>query len=168
MEMSRCTTFARSLIKAGALLGSIALATTFAIPAFAASGPQQVLYIFPGATDSGTAAGTGTASVVHCFSFSPGQEILQIVVRNFDGSVLQNVTIAISQFETLAVVTHATNLYAATSILLTGELTHGVFGISATSSNIVCTAQVIDASATVPNGIDLHGARFNPISGSQE
>jgi len=163
--MSRYTTFTRSLIKTCALLAPISVTTA---PAFADSGPQQVLYIFPGATDSGTAAGTGTASVVHCFSFSPVQETLQVVVRNFDGSVLKNTTIAINQFQTLAIVTHVANLYAATSILNTGELTHGAFGISATSSNIVCTAQVIDASATVPNGIDLHGTRFNPIPGSQE
>ena len=43
----------------------------------------------------------------------------------------------------------------------------GVIGVSATSSNRVCTAQVIDASARVPNGIDFHGAGFNPIAGTQ-
>ena len=91
-----------------------------------------------------------------------------MVVRNFNGTILKNTTLAITQFQTLTVVTHATNLYPMTSELLTGELDHGVLGISATSSNIVCTAQVVDASATVPNGIDLHGTRFNPISGTQE
>ena len=163
--MSRCTTFARSLIKTTILLASIA---SVAAPAFADSGPQQVLYIFPGATDSGSAADTGVATVFHCFSFSPVQETVQMVVRNFNGTILKNTTLAITQFQTLTVVTHATNLYPMTSELLTGELDHGVLGISATSSNIVCTAQVVDASATVPNGIDLHGTRFNPISGTQE
>lgn len=164
--MSRCTALFRSLIQTGALLAPIAMG---APPALAGSGPMQVLYIFPGATDNGVASPSGTASVVHCFSFSAVQETLQIVVRDYNGSILQNTTFAITQFQTLGMETHVTNLYAAqTTSLNTGQLTHGVFGISATSSNIVCTAQVIDAGATVPNGIDLHGARFNPISGSQE
>ena len=163
--MSRYISFARATLKTAIVVGSIALGIS---PAFADSGPQQVLYIFPGATDSGSAADTGVATVFHCFSFSPVQETVQMVVRNFNGTILKNTTLAITQFQTLTVVTHATNLYPMTSELLTGELDHGVLGISATSSNIVCTAQIIDASATVPNGIDLHGTRFNPISGSQE
>jgi hypothetical protein len=164
--MSRCATFALSLIKAAILVAPIALA---AASALADSGPQQVLYIFPGATDDGGSAGAGRATVVHCFSFSPTSETIQYVVRNWDGSIRANTTFAMSQFHTVTAVTHTTNLYA-------GDVTfganiildQGVIGISATSSNIVCTAQVIDASATVPNGIELHGTRFNPISGSQE
>ncbi len=44
----------------------------------------------------------------------------------------------------------------------------GFIGIQATSPAMVCTAHVLDAAATVPNGIDLHGVRYNAVAGSQE
>lgn len=164
--MSHCTTFVRSLIKVAVLLGPIAVAGP-ATPALADSGPSQVLYIFPGATDNGGADRTGVATVVHCFSFSPTQESMQFVFRDWDGTIKGNLTLNINQFQTLSLATHLTTVYAAFSAS-TALLNQGTLGITATSTNIVCTAQVIDASATVPNGIDLHGTRFNPIAGSQE
>ena len=165
--MSRCTTFARSLIKVGVLLGPIALAATPAAPALAVSGPSQVIYIFPGVTDNGGASFAGIATAVHCFSFSPSQEEIQYVVRKNDGTIAANVSETVNQFQTITVATHGINIYSV-FVLGTGSILQGVIGITATSTNIVCTAQVIDASATVPNGIDLHGTRFNPIAGSQE
>jgi hypothetical protein len=50
----------------------------------------------------------------------------------------------------------------------TNVINQGVIGVSATNNNMVCTAQVLDASAAVPSGIDLHGIRLNPIQGTQE
>lgn len=86
--MSRYTTFARSLVKTAAVLGSIALAAeTSTAPALAGSGPFQVLYIFPGVTDNGGGVDSGVATAVHCFSFSPVQETIQYVVRNNGGTV---------------------------------------------------------------------------------
>jgi hypothetical protein len=151
--MSGCTTLARSLIKTVALLAPIALA---AAPALAASGPFQALYIFPGVTDNGGTNFTGIGTAVHCFSFSPVQETIQYVVRNNVGTIAINTTENINSFGTITAVTHPITIYG------------GFERISATSTNIVCTAQVLDASASVPNGIELHGTRFNPISGSQE
>jgi hypothetical protein len=165
--LPRCTIWVNSLIKAGFLLGPIALSAPLIAPALAASGPFQALYIFPGVTDSGGPTADGVATAVHCFSFSPSEEDIQYVVRNAQGTLEATLTTVINQFQTLTIATHATNIYAA-DLMITHAISEGVFGISATSTNIVCTAQVIDASATVPNGIDLHGARFNPISGSQE
>jgi hypothetical protein len=164
---SRCITCVRSLITAGVLLAPIALAAPLTASALADSGPFQVLYIFPGVTDSGGPTPDGVATAVHCFSFSPSEESIQYVVRNSQGALEATSTTDINQFQTLTVTTHSTNIYPA-SVVVTHAINQGVLGISATSTNIVCTAQVIDASATVPNGIDLHGARFNPISGSQE
>jgi hypothetical protein len=163
--LPRCTTFARSLI--GIVLGSIGLAASPA-PAHADSGPQQVLYLFPGVTDNGGNGGSGVATAIHCFTFSPGSETMQFIVRRFDGTVVANSTLVVTQFHTYTIVTHINEVYISDLVLFTGTVAQGVVGISATSSNIVCTAQVIDASATVPNGIDLHGTRFNPIPGSQE
>lgn len=158
----------RSLIKAAFLRGSIALAATPAAPVLADSGPSQVLYIFPGVRDTGDNTTTGIATVVLCFSFSPIQETLQFTVRDFGGRVAATATLGMTQFQTATIVTHQVNIYVSDQVLATGSVGQGVLGITATSANIVCTAQVVDAGAAVPNGIDLHGTRFNPISGSQE
>ena len=162
--MSRYATFARSLAKTAVLLGSITLAATPVTPALAATtDPFQVLYIFPGVLNAG-----GVATVVHCFSFSPTAETIQYTVRNSNGTIAANTTIIINQFQTKTATTQAVVLYFSDLSFGTGIVNQGALGISATSPNIVCTAQVIDASVSVPNGIDLHPTRFNPISGSQE
>ena len=166
--MSRRATFFRSLIKAGVLLGPIALAATPATPALADSGPAQVLYIFPGVKDDGAAIGAGVATSVHCFSFSSTTETIQIVVRNFNGTLAVNASTTINFLVTKTISTHGTNIYNEDVILGTGLVDQGSLGITATSTNIVCTAQVLDASTTAPNGFDLHAVRFNPISGNQE
>ena len=84
--LSRCITPVRSLIKTTLVLGSIALLATSVAPALAATtDPLQVLYIFPGARDDGGANGSGLATTVHCFSFSPNAEIIQYVVRDNGG-----------------------------------------------------------------------------------
>ena len=166
--LSRCITPICSLSKTGLLLVSIALSAPLTAPALADSGPSQVLYIFPGVYDNGDAQFTGIATAVHCFSFSPTPETIQYTARNFNAALVTTTTYTIGKFETATAVTHPVSLYGSEVVLNTGPLTQGVIGIAATSANIVCTAHVIDASATVPNGIDLHGTRFNPISGSQE
>lgn len=167
--MSRCTTFARSLITTGALLGSIALTAIPAAPALAGiDDPFQVLYIFPGARDNGGAAGAGVATVIHCFSFSSTSEILQYTVRDFNGTLKANLTQGIASLGTETATTHDNVVYFTNLALNTGVIGQGTIGVSATSTNIVCTGQVMDASASVPNGVDLHAVRFNPISGSAE
>jgi hypothetical protein len=89
-------------------------------------------------------------------------------LRNNAGEIIKNTPINIPSFATITVATHPTNLFALDASFNTGKIDQGVFGLAATSNNIVCTAHIIDASATVPQGIDLHPIRFNPISGSQE
>jgi len=160
--MSHCTTFACSLIKVGALLGSIALTATAAL---AGSGPAQNLYVFPGIVDNNNNVGT----VVNCFSFSPVQESLQLIFRDDTGTLVMNTSANINQFQTVTLVTRPTNVYGIGDqvLIATGPLV-GVLGMTATSQNIVCTAHIVDAGATVPNGMELHGTRFNPISGTQE
>ena len=167
--MSRCKRFVCSLVKAGALLGPIALAATPAAPALAATtDPFQVLYLFPGVRDTGNGVQAGVATVVHCFSFSSTPETVQYIVRNFQGTIAVNVTHTLNPFETRTAATHDTVLYDEDVFLNTLLIDQGTLGIAATNPNIVCNAQVIDASVLVPNGIDLHAIRFTPIPGSQE
>jgi 23S rRNA G2445 N2-methylase RlmL len=44
----------------------------------------------------------------------------------------------------------------------------GTTAIAATSINIICTAETIDASTAVPIGVARRGIRFSPVPGSQE
>jgi hypothetical protein len=161
--MFRCATLFCSLVKTGVLPGAIALA---AIPAAPALADQFVLYVFAGVRDYGGAS-TGVATIAHCFNFG-ANAIVQFNVRNNFGTVVAAVPINISQFQTSTVVTHQTVLFPEDLNLSTGIVDQGVLGIAATSPNIVCTAQVVDASAVVPNGIELHGLRLNPLPGTQE
>jgi hypothetical protein len=49
-----------------------------------------------------------------------------------------------------------------------GTVYGGSATISATNTNMVCTAMMVDASTNIPNGIALHVQRLNPLSGTQE
>jgi hypothetical protein len=44
----------------------------------------------------------------------------------------------------------------------------GTTAIAATSINIICTAETIDASTAVPIGVARREIRFSPVPGSQE
>jgi hypothetical protein len=126
-----------------------------------------VLYVWSGAVDSGGAPNTGTASAIHCSTFSNVPENIQIIVKNSVGLVVANVTNTLQPASTVTWSTHFTVAY--TDIVLgTGTVAQGSMAVLATSINVFCTAQVLDASAAVPIGMSLHGIRFNPIPGTSE
>src|SRR2546423_1424601 len=152
-----------------ALLGIAAAAVAVQVPAHAAvTDPVQLTYVFAGARDNGGGAGTGVATSVHCFNFSGATEKLQYVVFNFDSSIKANLNLNIGQDQTRTASTHDTVLYAEDLILNTGVVNQGSAIVGATSVDIVCTAQVLDAAAATPNGIDLHGLRFNAVPSTAE
>jgi hypothetical protein len=143
---------------------ALSLASTpFALPAQAAVGdPLQVLYIIPGVRDDGGAAGTGTATAVHCTSFSSVTEKLQFAVLAYNGATLSNMSVNVVASGTRTAVTHDTNLYNEDLYLNTGNVDQGVVVVFATSQNVVCSAMTMAASATTtPLGFQLHGVRFN-------
>jgi hypothetical protein len=158
--MSRYTTFARSLIKTAAALGSIALAA----PALA---DPPAIYVFPFLRDDGSPANNGVATAVHCFNFGTAAT-LQFVVRNNVGTIISNVMQSANQFQTITVVTHTVEAFGSDLALNSGLVDRGVLGIASNSSNIACTAGVLAANSTNPNGIVLHGLRLNPIPGTEE
>ena len=130
--------------------------------------PLVQVYRFTGVRDNGGAASTGIATSFHCTNFSGVTESLRIQIRNFDGAVKKDATFNVAHNQTYTMSTKGTTLYSEDAFLDTGVVDQGMARIWATSPSIVCTAQVIDAAATVPNGIDLHSIRFNPIAGTQE
>ncbi len=127
---------------------------------------EVILYRFPGVFDSG-GGGTGVATVFHCTNFSGVPETIRIVVRDQFAGVVANTTFTLNHLETVAHATHIVNLYAEQS-LNTGAVNVGTAAIAATSTSLVCTAMTIDAASSSPQGIALHGVRFNPIPGTQE
>ena len=68
---------------------------------------------------------------------------------------------------TLSMSTKNTVAYSAIN-LGTGVVNAGTAAIAATSINIICTAETIDASKSYPDGVARPGIRFNPVPGSQE
>ena len=115
-------------------------------------------------------AESGSASRPSCTAtIWVGQsEKLQYVVLNFDGTTKANLTLNINPANTHTASTHDTNLYAEDIFLSTGIVDQGILGVQSTSITITCTAQIVDAAATIPNGIDLHGTRDNPMPGTAE
>src|SRR5204863_9955625 len=121
-----------------------------------------------GARDNGGGAGTGVATSIHCTSLSDVMETLRYVVKNFDSSTKADLMINVGADQTRTASTHDTVLYAEDLILNTGVVNQGSIRVSSTSSNVFCTAQVLDAAAAVPAGIDLHMIRFSPIVNAEE
>jgi len=124
---------------------------------------EVILYRFPGVLDSGGL----TATAFHCTNFSGVMETIRIVVRDQNAGVVANASFNVPHLQTITVVTHPVILYAA-AILFTGGISQGTAAIAATSTSLVCTAMTIDAASGSPQGIALHGVRFNPIPGTQE
>lgn len=59
--------------------------------------------------------------------------------------------------------------YAPFRILSAGvNINGGYLTISATTSNLICTAMVVDAASIPPQGISLHLVRYNPATGTEE
>jgi hypothetical protein len=150
-------------------MGVAAAIACTAPPAQAATtDPLMVLYVWSGAKDDGGATNVGVASSIHCSSFSNVSETLQWLVKDNFGGVKANVTLNVTIGQTLTASTHGTTAYSESLFLNTGTLAQGSMAVLATSTSIFCTAQVLDASLSVPTGMSLHGIRFNPIPGTSE
>jgi len=146
-----------------------AAALTFVQPAMAAqTDPEVILYRFPGVFDNGGGASTGVATVFHCTNFSGVIETIRFVTRDGNGILIQNSSLPINHLATKTAATHDTGSANESLLLNTGFVSPGTTAIAATSTNIICTAMVIDAGALPPIGVALRGIRFNPIPGSQE
>jgi hypothetical protein len=131
----------------------------------ATTDPEVIIYRFPGVL--GKAATVGT--VFHCTNFSGVTETLRFVLREFNTTIISNMTFDIQHLGTATVSTHDVNAYTEDLVVAAASnLHHGTMAIAATSINIICTAMTIDASSAAPVGVALRGIRFSPVPGSQE
>jgi hypothetical protein len=125
------------------------------------------IYVGSGVFDSGDATGSGVATVIHCSNVSGVSTNVRVLVLNMIGDVEGALTQTLLHGETRTFSTHATSLFVDDG-LNTGAVAQGVVNVEATNSAVFCTAMIVDAAATVPNGIDLHLVRVNPHPGTVE
>jgi hypothetical protein len=109
----------------------------------------------------------GVATAFHCTNFSGVAEFIRFVTRDIDGTLKSNVGTQVPHLHTLTFSTHLTVAYFDFD-MGTGHVGQGTTAIAATSINVICTAETIDASAAVPIGVARRGIRFNPVPSSQE
>jgi hypothetical protein len=149
------------------MIALAAIAIGMSVPVSAATtDPEVIIYRFPGVRDDGNADNTGIATVFSCTNFSGVQETLRFVTRSAIGTLLTNVPLQAVHLQTLTMATHPAVAYPSSS-LGTGPVV-GTTAIAATSTNIICTAMVLDAANSKPDGVALRGIRFSPVPGSQE
>jgi hypothetical protein len=135
----------------------------------AVTDPLQVIYRISGVRDSGTGTHAGMATSFHCTSFSTVDEKIVFALRDFDGDVITQKSVTVEPQHTITASTHDTRVFTEDRLLSPGVvINQGSVRISATSTNIICSAMIVDASAAFPEGIALHLVRFNPIAGTQE
>ena len=155
--------------KIQSVLVSAALVIGMAAPAMAAqSDPEVIIYRFPGVRDSGGGSNSGVATVFHCTNFSGATENVRFVTRDSDSTLKSNTFISLFHLSTGTVTTHGVAAYTGEFDLSIGAVAQGTTAIAATSTNIICTAETIDASTSVPVGVARRGIRFSPVPGSQE
>ena len=163
------------------VLGRIVAVTAiaFALPIHAADraaspptsvgGPLALTYVVSGVFDNGGAFNAGVATSIHCTNTSTTSENIQIVVRTFDGTIVGNTTFAVASASTTTSSTHQTALFAEDVTLSPGTtINQGQAFIFTTSQFVFCSAMIVDAAASIPNGIALHMVRFGPLPGTQE
>jgi hypothetical protein len=135
----------------------------------ATTDPLKVIYRISGLLDNGSTGKTGVATAVVCTNFGNAREKMRFVVRNETGAVKAELFfIDFDPRISATVVTHPTALFTNVDVLNTGAMSPGSMTIQSTSLLVHCSAMIVDAAATVPQGIELHMVRINPVTASQE
>jgi len=130
--------------------------------------PEVIIYRYFGVVDNGGPANTGAATVFLCTNYSGVSEIIRIVLRQFNNTLLQNSAFTLGHLETLSAATHNVNLTFINGLLTPNTVVRGTAAIAATSTSIGCTAMLVDAASAAPAGVKLHGVRLNPVPVTQE
>jgi len=152
-------------------LAAFALAATLATPATAVTFPSlTTIYVGSGVRDNAAADIAGVATTFHCTNVSGVTVSIRYLVLFSSGAVAGAITLSAAHGATVTASTHDTALFSDTgnSIVPGIAVSQGGINIEATESGVFCTAMIVDASALVPSGIDLHLVRVNPHPGTVE
>jgi hypothetical protein len=127
------------------------------------------IYRGSGVSNTSGANNTGVATSFHCSNFNANTQQVRFLLRDNEGVVVSNQTFNLTANQTFTASTHATAIFFDVELLAEGiSIAQGSIVIAATSAAIHCSASIVDAAATSPNGVDLHLVRFNAVAGSQE
>jgi hypothetical protein len=126
----------------------------------------DVIYKVSGVIDSGGAINTGVATAIHCTNFSGVNARIDVTFKNSAGTGLGGGGGLLGPSQTLTVATRGTNLFNENFPGVAVQ--QGSAIVQSNSPKVHCSAMIVDAAATVPQGIALHMVRFNPEQGTQE
>jgi hypothetical protein len=124
-----------------------------------------------GAFSCASAAGnqTGVATTILCSNVSGVAVQVRVLIISPGGTITFTRTAGLSHAQTATFSTRATVLFVDEDFLLnTSSISQGVVNVEATNSAVFCTAVIVDAAASIPNGIPLHLVRVNPHPGTVE
>jgi hypothetical protein len=128
-----------------------------------------IIYRASGVKDNSGAPNGGVATSVHCTNTSAVSERLNIVVRDSVGNIRATATFTLDSFHTFTASTHETVLFSdAAGALNTGNISQGFFSIGSTTTNMFCSAMIMDAASAGAVGIPLHLVRYNSAPGTIE
>ncbi|HET6378524.1 MAG TPA: hypothetical protein VFG05_09505 [Methylocella sp.] len=131
--------------------------------------PQQIIYRVSGVRDDGQKPELGVATSFHCTNWSNLPEKLAIAVYNFNGGLARARSFIVNSHHTFTVSTHRTKIFSEDAVLSPGvDIDQGYAQIHSTTTNIYCSAMIVDAASSAPAGIALHLVRFNPYPGSTQ
>jgi hypothetical protein len=131
--------------------------------------PIMLIYRVPGVSDDGSGDFVGNATSFHCTNLSDVAETLVIIVHKFDGTIASNLSFTVPSANTFTASTHNTSIFNEDSIMSSGTvINQGYAAIGASTTEFVCSAMIVDASASNPIGISLHMLRYNASTGTQE
>ena len=127
------------------------------------------IYRVAGVADSGDGPNDGFATVVHCTNFAASNKQVQFIVRDFQGNGMARSTHAVSAHATFTAATHISFVFVEDAVLTRDTpINQGSMIIKATTRKVHCSAMIIDAGASVPNGIALSLTRLNQEKNAQE
>jgi hypothetical protein len=134
-------------------------------PARAAS---AIYYFISGVVDDAGGNNVGVATSFPCTNLDRATQTISFVVHQADGTVIGRGSAAVASKHTTTASTHRTSFLSDDVDLDTVAVFQGYAVISSTSPNLTCSAMIVDASSTVPNGIALHMQRHAPVAKTQE
>jgi hypothetical protein len=147
----------------------IALAVALAQPATAITFPSlTTIYIISGVKDDGGALNSGIATSVHCTNVSGVDAVIRLLALDRDGTIAGTVSLNLLHGQTRTESTHLTAAFNDGQFAAGDVIDQGAINVEATQSGIFCSAMIVDASAALPTGVDLHTVRVNPHPGTVE
>lgn len=157
----------KSHITAGRLVVAAIAAATVFLAAAPASAASLIYYRVTGVLDVG-GSNSGIATSFICTNLAATEQTVQVAVYAGNGLLAASEAVNMASRTTVNFSTHATMALNDDVVLSTGGVSQGYATIASTNSALLCTAMMLDAGVSAPNGIALHMQRIYPLTQTQE